>query len=167
MARRYGRASGEKVRRAIHEMKRGKLRSGRSGRRSGATNRRSRLVCRRHVAPAQRCHARKAVEAPPDSARPASAGAALRRGCSVVGQDVSALHHAGPGRPVGRYRQRYAGSTDDLMRRDWLSVPAKALRRCPGMELRRSGSTEDAGDDRASWRHFPAAPDRRHDIGCS
>jgi hypothetical protein len=33
MARRYGRASGEKVRRAMHEMKRGKLRSGRSGRR--------------------------------------------------------------------------------------------------------------------------------------
>jgi hypothetical protein len=33
MARRYGRASGSKVRRAMHEMKRGKLRSGRSGRR--------------------------------------------------------------------------------------------------------------------------------------
>ncbi len=33
MARRYGRASGKKVRRAMHEMKRGKLRSGRSGRR--------------------------------------------------------------------------------------------------------------------------------------
>jgi hypothetical protein len=33
MARRYGRASGEKVRRAMHELKRGKLRSGRSGRR--------------------------------------------------------------------------------------------------------------------------------------
>jgi hypothetical protein len=33
MARRYGRASGNKVRRAIREMKRGKLRSGRSGRR--------------------------------------------------------------------------------------------------------------------------------------
>ena len=32
MARRYGRASGNKVRRAMHEMKRGKLRSGRSGR---------------------------------------------------------------------------------------------------------------------------------------
>jgi len=30
--RRYGRASGRKVRRAMHEMKRGKLRSGRSGR---------------------------------------------------------------------------------------------------------------------------------------
>jgi hypothetical protein len=33
MARRYGRASGRKVKRAMHEMKRGKLRSGRSGRR--------------------------------------------------------------------------------------------------------------------------------------
>ena len=33
MARRYGRASGRKVRRALHQMKRGKLRSGRSGRR--------------------------------------------------------------------------------------------------------------------------------------
>jgi len=33
MARRYSRASGNKVRRALHEMKRGKLRSGRSGRR--------------------------------------------------------------------------------------------------------------------------------------
>jgi hypothetical protein len=33
MARGYGRASGRKVRRAMHEMKRGKLRSGRSGRR--------------------------------------------------------------------------------------------------------------------------------------
>jgi hypothetical protein len=33
MARRYGRASGRKVRLALHEMKRGKLRSGRSGRR--------------------------------------------------------------------------------------------------------------------------------------
>ena len=33
MARRYGRASGRRVRRALHEMKRGKLRSGRSGRR--------------------------------------------------------------------------------------------------------------------------------------
>jgi len=33
MARSYGRASGGKVRRAMHEMKRGKLRSGRSGRR--------------------------------------------------------------------------------------------------------------------------------------
>jgi len=33
MARRYGRASGKKVRRAMHEMKRGKLKSGRSGRR--------------------------------------------------------------------------------------------------------------------------------------
>ena len=32
MARRYGRASGKKVRRAMHEMKRGKLKSGRSGR---------------------------------------------------------------------------------------------------------------------------------------
>jgi Family of unknown function (DUF6496) len=32
MARSYGRASGNKVRRAIREMKRGKLRSGRSGR---------------------------------------------------------------------------------------------------------------------------------------
>ena len=31
MARRYSRASGNKVRRAMHEMKRGKLRSGRSG----------------------------------------------------------------------------------------------------------------------------------------
>jgi hypothetical protein len=30
--RRYGRASGRKVRRAMHEMKRGTLRSGRSGR---------------------------------------------------------------------------------------------------------------------------------------
>jgi hypothetical protein len=33
MACRYGRASGNKVRRAMREMKRGKLRSGRSGRR--------------------------------------------------------------------------------------------------------------------------------------
>jgi hypothetical protein len=33
MARRYSRASGRKVRRAMHEMKRGKLRSGRSGKR--------------------------------------------------------------------------------------------------------------------------------------
>ena len=33
MARKYSRASGKKVRRALHEMKRGKLRSGRSGRR--------------------------------------------------------------------------------------------------------------------------------------
>jgi len=33
MARRYSRASGRKVRRAMHEMKRGSLRSGRSGRR--------------------------------------------------------------------------------------------------------------------------------------
>jgi len=33
MARKYGSASGKKVRRAMHEMKRGKLRSGRSGRR--------------------------------------------------------------------------------------------------------------------------------------
>jgi hypothetical protein len=33
MARKYGRASGKKVRRAMHELKRGKLRSGRSGRR--------------------------------------------------------------------------------------------------------------------------------------
>ena len=33
MARRYGRASGRRVRRALHQMKRGKLRSGRSGRR--------------------------------------------------------------------------------------------------------------------------------------
>jgi hypothetical protein len=32
MARRYGKASGQKVRRAMHEMKRGQLRSGRSGR---------------------------------------------------------------------------------------------------------------------------------------
>ena len=32
MARRYSRASGNKVRRAMPEMKRGKLRSGRSGR---------------------------------------------------------------------------------------------------------------------------------------
>jgi len=31
MARKYGRASGEKVERAMHEMKRGKLKSGRSG----------------------------------------------------------------------------------------------------------------------------------------
>ena len=30
--RRYGRASGRKVKRAMHEMKRGKLRSGHSGR---------------------------------------------------------------------------------------------------------------------------------------
>jgi hypothetical protein len=33
MARRYSRASGRKVRRAMHEMKRGTLRSGRSGKR--------------------------------------------------------------------------------------------------------------------------------------
>jgi hypothetical protein len=33
MARRYSRASGRKVSRAMHEMKRGKLRSGRSGKR--------------------------------------------------------------------------------------------------------------------------------------
>jgi hypothetical protein len=33
MARRYGRSSGKKVQRAMHEMKRGKLKSGRSGRR--------------------------------------------------------------------------------------------------------------------------------------
>ncbi len=33
MARRYSRSSGKKVGRAMHEMKRGKLRSGRSGRR--------------------------------------------------------------------------------------------------------------------------------------
>jgi hypothetical protein len=32
MARRYSRASGNKVRRAMHEMQRGRLRSGRSGR---------------------------------------------------------------------------------------------------------------------------------------
>jgi Family of unknown function (DUF6496) len=32
MARRYSKASGQKVRRAMHEMKRGQLRSGRSGR---------------------------------------------------------------------------------------------------------------------------------------
>ena len=31
MTRRYGPASGRKVRRAVHEMKRGKLKSGRSG----------------------------------------------------------------------------------------------------------------------------------------
>ena len=31
MARRYGRASGKKVKRAMHEMKRGELKSGRSG----------------------------------------------------------------------------------------------------------------------------------------
>jgi Family of unknown function (DUF6496) len=33
MARRYGKASGRKVRRAMHEMKRGTLRSGRSRKR--------------------------------------------------------------------------------------------------------------------------------------
>jgi Family of unknown function (DUF6496) len=33
MARRYSRSSGRKVRRAMHEMKRGKLRSGRSRKR--------------------------------------------------------------------------------------------------------------------------------------
>ena len=33
MAGKYGKASGRKVKRAMHEMKRGKLRSGRSGRR--------------------------------------------------------------------------------------------------------------------------------------
>jgi len=33
MARRYGRKAGSKVKRAMHEMKRGKLKSGRSGRR--------------------------------------------------------------------------------------------------------------------------------------
>jgi hypothetical protein len=33
MARRYGKASERKVRRAMHEMKRGTLKSGRSGRR--------------------------------------------------------------------------------------------------------------------------------------
>jgi Family of unknown function (DUF6496) len=32
MARKYSKASGRKVRRAMHEMKRGQLRSGRSGR---------------------------------------------------------------------------------------------------------------------------------------
>jgi hypothetical protein len=32
MARKYGKASGRKVKRAMHEMKRGELRSGRSGR---------------------------------------------------------------------------------------------------------------------------------------
>jgi hypothetical protein len=31
MARKYGKASGRKVEQAMHEMKRGKLRSGRSG----------------------------------------------------------------------------------------------------------------------------------------
>jgi Family of unknown function (DUF6496) len=31
MARKYGKASGNKVKRAMHEMKQGKLRSGRSG----------------------------------------------------------------------------------------------------------------------------------------
>ena len=31
MARKYGKASGKKVKRAMHEMKRGKLKSGRSG----------------------------------------------------------------------------------------------------------------------------------------
>jgi hypothetical protein len=31
MARRYGKSSGKKVERALHEMKQGKLRSGRSG----------------------------------------------------------------------------------------------------------------------------------------
>ena len=33
MARRYGRKAGSKVKRAMHEMKRGKLKSGRSGKR--------------------------------------------------------------------------------------------------------------------------------------
>lgn len=33
MARKYGKASGRKVHRAMHEMKSGKLRSGRSGKR--------------------------------------------------------------------------------------------------------------------------------------
>jgi len=33
MARKYGKASGSKVRRAMHEMKSGKLKSGRSGKR--------------------------------------------------------------------------------------------------------------------------------------
>ena len=33
MARRYGRTAGRKVKRAMHEMKRGKLKSGRSGKR--------------------------------------------------------------------------------------------------------------------------------------
>jgi len=33
MARKYGKASGRKVRRAMHEMKSGKLKSGRSGKR--------------------------------------------------------------------------------------------------------------------------------------
>ena len=33
MARRYGRKAGRKVKRAMHEMKRGTLRSGRSGKR--------------------------------------------------------------------------------------------------------------------------------------
>jgi hypothetical protein len=32
MARKYGKASGRKVKRAMHEMKRGTLKSGRSGR---------------------------------------------------------------------------------------------------------------------------------------
>jgi len=31
MARKYGKAAGKKVKRAMHEMKRGKLKSGRSG----------------------------------------------------------------------------------------------------------------------------------------
>jgi len=75
-------------------------------------------------------------------------GDARRR--AVVGQMLVRCTMADFGHPVGRYRQRHAESTDDLMRCDWLSVPTKALRRCPGMELRRSGSTEDAGDDGAS-----------------
>ena len=33
MARRYGKTAGRKVKRAMHEMKRGKLKSGRSGKR--------------------------------------------------------------------------------------------------------------------------------------
>ena len=34
MARRYGKRAGRKVKRALHEMKHGKLRSGRSGKRA-------------------------------------------------------------------------------------------------------------------------------------
>ena len=55
----YGRKASEKVKKAMHERKRGTLKSGRSRKKSRAENKPLPLGCRRLAAPAEKFRARR------------------------------------------------------------------------------------------------------------
>jgi Family of unknown function (DUF6496) len=135
MARKYGKASGRKVKRAMHEMKRGKLKSGRSGKT---------VRSRKQAIAIGLSEARRAgVDLPPP--RKGTAKRSTRKSAEYA-------YEAGQGKRKPHRRPRVSRAVTNVLKREPRStVSPKALsRQARGAASRRSASQRSAAARKAA-----------------